>query len=77
MNKPISLSIDEARKSIITAINNTDLPVSILEIIIKNIYDDIYMLKEKELQEDLYKYQNLDNENNNDNNENETNNPNN
>ena len=72
MNKPISLSIDEARKSIITAINNTDLPASILEIIIKNIYDDIYMLKEKELQEDLYKYQNSNDDNNN---ENKTNNP--
>ena len=72
MNKPISLSIDEARKSIITAINNTDLPASILEIIIKNIYDDIYMLKEKELQEDLYKYQNSNDDNNN---ENKTKNP--
>lgn len=41
MEKPITMVIDETKNSIITAINRSGLPAFILEMIIKDIYNEI------------------------------------
>ena len=54
MNKPVSLIIDETKKSLADIINNCNLHPSIIEMIVKDIYWEVNRLsietvkKEKE-----------------------------
>lgn len=41
MEKPITMIIDDTKNSIIAAINRSGLPAFILEMIIKDIYNEI------------------------------------
>lgn len=56
--KPLSLLIEEARENITNAINDTGLNPVLLEPIIKELYNEIRILKEKQYQMDLEQYQN-------------------
>lgn len=68
MNKPVSIIIMEARKSIEMAINNTQLEPVILSLILKDICKEVEEIANTKLMTDINKYnQELDNgkENNN------------
>ena len=51
MEKPLNLIIEEGKESIIKAVNSSGLPAYLLEPIIKDIYNEIVVLKNKELEE--------------------------
>lgn len=60
MNKPITVIIDDAKKNLSQSINNalTTLPPCILELIVKDILNEIHVLSQKQLQEDELAYMN-------------------
>ena len=55
LTKPISLAIDDAKNSIIQAINNTHLHITLVEMIMKELYMEVQeqakLTKERELNE--------------------------
>lgn len=59
--KPISLIISDFKKNIIDTINNSGLPLSIVEFIMKDLYSEIHIaaeqqsMKEKEAWENAVK----------------------
>lgn len=59
MNKPLTISIKETESTLIDVCNNSGLPVSILELIVKNLLTEIHELSMKQLQEDTIKYNNF------------------
>lgn len=48
MKKPIILKIEEGKEKIVKAINSTELPIFILEPIIKDVYQEIIRVKQQE-----------------------------
>ena len=56
MDKPISLTIEETKQSFIDVINNANLPACILELIVKNIYDDVKEFCMQQYQNDKKEY---------------------
>lgn len=61
-NKPISIIIKEVKESIIQDLNESQLPVGVIEMIMKELYLEIQMLAEQQLQEDLLQYNNQEQE---------------
>lgn len=57
MDKPLSLAIEDAKNSIITAINESKLTPVLLKPIVKEIYDEIVVLSAKEIQDDRLKFE--------------------
>lgn len=57
MDKPLSLAIEDAKNSIITAINESKLTPVLLKPIVKEIYDEIVVLSAKEIQDDRIKFE--------------------
>ena len=57
MNKPISIIVDETNEKIVKACNESGLPMCVLELIIKNIHNEISNLSEKVLIEDKAMYE--------------------
>lgn len=57
MDKPLSLAIEDAKNSIITAINESKLTPVLLKPIVKEIYDEIVVLSAKEIQADRLKFE--------------------
>lgn len=51
ISKPISLIIEESKKTIIDAINSTVLPMTLLEMIMRDLYNEVR-------QQALYQYEN-------------------
>ena len=58
MNKPISILIKETKEKMIRACNDSGLPPCILELLVRNIYDEIYQLANNQLNEDELMYAN-------------------
>lgn len=58
MNKPITLAIKETKTNLIQTINNSSLPPCVLELIVKDILNEIHVLSQKQLQEDELAYLN-------------------
>ena len=48
MDKPLSVQINETKQSIVDCINEQHLHVSILEPIIKEIYEQVHMLAQQQ-----------------------------
>lgn len=48
MDKPISVQINEAKQNIVDCINEQHLHVSILEPIMKEIYEQVHMLAQQQ-----------------------------
>lgn len=48
MDKPISVQINEAKQNIVDCINEQHLHVSILEPIVKEIYEQVHMLAQQQ-----------------------------
>lgn len=58
MNKPLTLSLKETKLNFVHTINNSSLPPCILELIIRDILNEIRVLSQKQLQEDELAYLN-------------------
>jgi len=56
MNKPLSMIINDTKKKIVDTCNESQLPISILDSIIQNIYMEIHLVAEKQVAEDEYFY---------------------
>lgn len=57
MNKPISMLINEAKVNIIKAINESELPPCLIQPIIKDVYEQVLQQCQRELQDDMAKYE--------------------
>ena len=58
MNKPISIVINDVKNSMVAICNNSHLPSCVLELIVKDILNEIHVLSQKQLQEDELAYMN-------------------
>ena len=58
MNKPANLIIEETKEKIVKVINESGLPPFLLEPILKNLYDQISILKQRELEKSKQEYEN-------------------
>jgi len=56
MEKPITLTIFETKKKIAEIIQESSLPIYIIEPIMRELYVDIKTMNEQKLQEDMEKY---------------------
>lgn len=56
MNKPISMAINETRISLLKICNESQLPTCVLELIIKNLYNDVNRVSEVQLKQDEENY---------------------
>lgn len=56
MNKPLNLRVEEAKEEIVQTINSTGLPPFLVEPIVKDIYNEIVILKQNELQRSRLEY---------------------
>lgn len=57
MNKPANLIIEETKEQITKMINESGLPPFLLEPLIKDIYNQIFFLKQKELEKSKTDYE--------------------
>ncbi len=57
MNKPASLIVEETKVSIVKIINQSGLPPFLLEPIIKDLYNQISILKQQELEKSRQEYE--------------------
>ena len=56
MNKPANLIIEETKEKIVKVINESGLPPFLLEPILKNLYNQISILKQQELEKSKQEY---------------------
>lgn len=59
IQKPISVILDEARQTIVGAINSTELHVALLKPIIKDLYNEISRQASVQLEHERAEYQRL------------------
>lgn len=57
MNKPLDLQIEETKERILTAINDSKMPACLIELIVKDIYSEIILIKNNELQKSKEQYE--------------------
>lgn len=62
MEKTISMIINDTKTSLISTINNSGLPISIMELIVKDIYQEIKTYADNQLKYDEEQYKNALNE---------------
>ena len=55
MNVPISVAVNETKNHIVSEINNSGLPLCVLESMLKSIYLEVSDLARKELEKDIEK----------------------
>lgn len=56
MNKPISMVVNETRISLLKICNESGLPACILELIVKDLYNDVNHVSENQLNKDKETY---------------------
>lgn len=56
MNKPLDLQIEETKERILAAINDSKMPACLIELIVKDIYSEIILIKNNELQKSKEQY---------------------
>lgn len=56
MDKPLDLQIEEAKERILAAINGSKLPACLIELVIKDIYNEIIFIKKSELEKSKQRY---------------------
>ena len=61
MNKPISISIKETRQGICDAINASGLPISVIELIMSDVYGEVQLIARKQYEQDVLRMENTDN----------------
>lgn len=57
MTKPANLIIEETKENLVKVINESGLPPFLLELIIRDIYNQISFLKQKELEKSKKDYE--------------------
>ena len=58
MNKPADLIVEETKESIVKIVNESGLPPFLLEPILKEIYNQVSILKQQELEQSKKQYEN-------------------
>lgn len=58
MDKPLSLIINETKQNMVAVINNSGLPLPLLEMLMKDIYIDIKTANDMQLKKDIEQYNN-------------------
>lgn len=58
MNKPANLIVEETKESIVKIINGSGLPPFLIEPIIKDLYNQVNILKQQELEKSKQDYEN-------------------
>lgn len=61
MNKPISISIKETRQGICDVINASGLPISVIELIVSDVYGEVQHISRKQYEQDVLSMENKDN----------------
>lgn len=56
MNKPISMVINETKTNLLQICNESGLPACILELIVKDLYEDVNRVSENQLKKDEESY---------------------
>lgn len=59
MEKPISIIMSETKSALITACNNSKLHIGILELILKDLYEEVHKASLEQLKQDQIVYQQL------------------
>ena len=57
MNKPANLLVEETKENIVKIINESGLPPFLVEPIIKDLYNQINILKQQELEQSKKQYE--------------------
>ena len=58
MNKPANLIVEETKENIVKIINESGLPPFLLEPILKDLYNQVSILKQQELEKSRQEYEN-------------------
>ena len=58
MNKPANLIMEETKENIVKIINESGLPPFLVEPIIKDLYKQVSILKQQELEKNRQEYEN-------------------
>ena len=58
MNKPANLIVEETKENIVKTINESGLPPFLLEPVLKDLYNQISILKQQELEKSKQEYEN-------------------
>lgn len=58
MNKPADLIVEETKERIVKIVNESGLPPFLLEPILKEIYNQVNILKQQELEQSKKQYEN-------------------
>lgn len=53
MSKPISISIKETRQGICDVINASGLPISVIELIMSDVYGEVQLIARKQYEHDV------------------------
>ena len=61
MSKPISISIKETRQGICDVINASGLPISIIELIMSDVYGEVQLVARKQYEQDVLSMENTNN----------------
>lgn len=56
MDKPISLRIRELRQGICDLINQSGLPISVIELVVSDVYGEVQVVSNKNYESDLLSY---------------------
>lgn len=62
MEKPLSIRIQECKDRVISAINQSELPASVLKEILQGLYQEIHQLAYMELEKDQKEYMQQEND---------------
>lgn len=57
VNKPVNLMLEETKEKLSKIINESGLPAFIVELIIRDIYNQVSFLKQKELEKSKKDYE--------------------
>lgn len=57
MNKPANLIVEETKENIVKIINESGLPPFLLEPILKDLYNQVSILKQQELEKSRQEYE--------------------
>lgn len=57
MNKPANLIVEETKENIVKTINESGLPPFLVEPIIKDLYNQVSILKQQELEQSKKQYE--------------------
>ena len=57
MNKPANILVEDTKEELIKVINESGLPPFLVEPILKDIYNQVTVLKQKELEESKKSYE--------------------